>query len=251
MRLGRADEARSVRRRTMSSRLRIGCFTVVTTLCGASLAAYLFVRPDLAEFRDLVEKHSSQTYPPKVVQAILAWEDPFFFHRSRFDTIENTVLLWTWVRIRELRGSKIVVDRFPSLTEKLVRSQIEGRSLSRYFRTIVVCAVADVTVPRQKILNTYMNRVYLGRVGDQGIYGINEAALVYFGVPATQLTVAQTASLAATIRHPATFAPPNRSESAIRRRLRMLEEMQRIGIISAVEYMEARRAILAGAPSGG
>jgi transglycosylase-like protein len=172
----------------MARRLRLGCFTVVIVVCAISLSANLYVRPDLDRFKHLLENQSGQTYPPKVVQAVLAVEDPVFFRRSRFYIIRTYTLVLSASAKGKLGGPEIIVDRFPSLAEQMIRSQLEGRSISRSFKAILLCVFVDATVPRQKILNAYLNQVYLGRVAKQPIYGINEAARVYFGVPPAQLT---------------------------------------------------------------
>jgi membrane peptidoglycan carboxypeptidase len=113
-------------------------------------------------------------------------------------------------------------------------------------KRILLGVFADATVPKRRILNAYAGQVYLGRIGQDGIYGVREAARVYFGVSPEELTAAQIASIAATIRRPAAYAPPLATQPAVTRRLRVLEEMNRAGMIDPVEYSGARRALLRG-----
>ena len=220
-------------------------FLIATVVAIAiPLAVYVYVRPDLKRVSELLS--TSKTYPSNVTRAVLLAEDPVFLKRSRFDTAQSTMAIVSSVA-RETFGRRVViVDAPASLTQRLVRWNVNGAHLSRTLKTMIVAAVVDATVSKQAVLNAYMHHVYLGRNGAHQIYGIEEAAESYFGLAPEQLTVAQIVSLVSAIRSPSVLSPRSVSETAVRRRLRLLDEMQRTRAISANDYAVARDTLRRG-----
>lgn len=78
----------------------------------------------------------------------------------------------------------------------------------------------------------YLNTVYFGR----GAYGIQAGAKVFFGVDASELTIAQSACLAAAIKAPSVYAAHISPQSNQSRRNYILSTMAENGFISKNEY---------------
>jgi membrane peptidoglycan carboxypeptidase len=85
------------------------------------------------------------------------------------------------------------------------------------------------TVSKDQILEDYLNTIYFGR----GAFGIEAAAKTYFGVHAQQLTVAQSAVLASSIRSPAGYDPERHKDRAQERWHYVLDGMVKQGWLSA------------------
>ncbi len=66
---------------------------------------------------------------------------------------------------------------------------------------------------KDEILEMYMNFVYFGG----GFYGIEAASLGYFGVHASDLSIAQSAQLAGILKSPSTYAPHLNAEKIARK----------------------------------
>ena len=81
----------------------------------------------------------------------------------------------------------------------------------------------------------YMNTVYFGR----GAYGIQTAAQVYFGIDAENLSIAQSAALAAIIKAPSIYAPHISPKTNANRRQYILGTMLEHGFITKSEYEQA------------
>lgn len=81
----------------------------------------------------------------------------------------------------------------------------------------------------------YLNTVYFGR----GAYGIQAAAQAYFGVDAEELTLNQSASLAAIIKAPSIYAPHISPSNNRSRRQYILSVMAENGFISQEEKQTA------------
>lgn len=87
----------------------------------------------------------------------------------------------------------------------------------------------EENLDKQKILETYLNLVYLGA----GSYGLADAAWVYFGKSADALTVEEVATLVGIIPAPSVYSPFNNPELALRQRNGVLNRMAADGYISA------------------
>jgi membrane peptidoglycan carboxypeptidase len=105
----------------------------------------------------------------------------------------------------------------------------------RTFKRKIKEAFLSLKIHNQKtkseILEGYLNTIYFGR----GAYGIQAAAEAYFGIPAKQLDVAQSAMLAAVLNSP-NYLSPDGSDAAraalLRRYDYVLSGMATMGSIS-------------------
>lgn len=81
---------------------------------------------------------------------------------------------------------------------------------------------------KDRILEQYLNTVYLGR----GAYGIEAAAQLYFGKPASELDWGESAVITSLIRNPTGYDPIRFPEVATRRREVVSGRMAEVGIIT-------------------
>ena len=84
------------------------------------------------------------------------------------------------------------------------------RTYRRKIKEVFISLKMSRTVPKDTILENYLNTIYFGR----GAYGIQSAAKVYFGVDAKDLTAAQGAVLASSIKSPSLLDPTKHPERA-------------------------------------
>jgi len=89
---------------------------------------------------------------------------------------------------------------------------------------------------KQEILEFYCNQVYMGH----GQYGLEAASRHYFGKPAPELTLPESALLAGLVQRPEAITPFRNPERALNRRNHVLERMQAEGFISPEESAAAR-----------
>jgi len=92
-----------------------------------------------------------------------------------------------------------------TITQEFVRGYYSNigtqQTISRKVKEIFVALKVAKEKSKAWILTQYLNTIYLG----QGAYGIGAAAETYFGEPASKLTVAQAAELAAIIQSPSYY----------------------------------------------
>jgi len=112
------------------------------------------------------------------------------------------------------------------------------KTLSRKWYEILLAFEIDRTLPKDRILELYMNQVYLG----EHAYGFGSASQTYFGKPLAQLSLAETAMLAGLPKAPSTMNPLVNLPRAKRRQEYVLGRMLGLGMITQDQYREARAA---------
>ena len=132
--------------------------------------------------------------PAVFTLALLATEDRQFFEHSGVDPFGVARALVASVRDDELQqgGSTI--------TQQYVKNAYLSaeRTWERKLREAVLAIKLERELPKQEILERYLNTIYWGR----GAYGIQAAARTYFGLDVEQLGLAESAYLAGIIRAP-------------------------------------------------
>lgn len=99
-----------------------------------------------------------------------------------------------------------------------------------------MAALAEWRYGKDEILENYLNEIYLGQNGVQGIFGVWEASQFYFARPPQELSLSDMALLAGLIRAPNALSPLRRPERALQRRDTILRLMRDEGEISQSEY---------------
>ena len=173
--------------------------------------------------------------PPLLVHAIITTEDQRFFAHHGIDA--SGVLRALLVNLRHGR----IVQGGSTLTQQLMKNFFlsEERTWRRKIREAVMAIIAERRYSKHEILENYLNEIYLGQNGLQGIFGIWEASRFYFARPPHELTLAETALLAGLIRAPNSYSPYRQPERAEQRRNTVLGMLAKSGTITAGEYAAA------------
>lgn len=159
--------------------------------------------------------------PRACLDATLAIEDPDFLEHQgvSFRGMARAVI----VNLRKLRLSQ----GGSTVTQQLVKNYFLNaeRTFSRKIKEMFMAFVVEARVPKDKILETYLNIIYLGQQGSYQIRGIGAASRFYFDKPAEQMDLADCALMAAVINSPGRYSPFRNPENAIARRERVLKAM--------------------------
>ncbi|MBD3765603.1 MAG: transglycosylase domain-containing protein, partial [Rhodobacterales bacterium] len=125
-----------------------------------------------------------------------------------------------------------------TITQQLARDLYltKKKLYSRKFIEILLANKIESQLPKEKILEVYMNQIYLG----QKAYGFEAAAETYFGKPLKDLSIAETAMLAGLPQNPAYANPISNLPRAQHRQLVVLERMRDTKLISTEEYEAAK-----------
>lgn len=177
--------------------------------------------------------------PARVRKAVLAVEDERFYYHRGVDPV--AVLRASVANLR--RGG--VVQGGSTLTQQLVKNFFleSDRTFERKAKEALMAVVTEWMYTKDEILENYLNEIYLGQNGAQGIFGIWEAARFYFVKEPEQLTVGETAMLAGLIRAPNRYSPYRNIKDATRRRNVILAKLAGDGIITRRAYERALQEV--------
>jgi membrane peptidoglycan carboxypeptidase len=114
------------------------------------------------------------------------------------------------------------------------------KSIARKIREARLALALEERWSKSQILKGYLNIVYFG----QSAYGIGAAAERYFGETVNQLTLPQSALLAGLVQSPTAYDPINHPQAALKRRTEVLQRMQQLGHLTAVQEKAAQAAPL-------
>ncbi len=162
---------------------------------------------------------------PYLIDAVVAGEDRDFFRHNGVDP-------WGITRavVRDLMGSGSKQGG-STITQQYVKNVYltQERTFTRKLREAAIAVKLERKLTKRQILERYLNEIFFGRRA----YGVEAAAQAYFGVDASELTLAQSAYLAGLIRAPETADAKLAPAEATRRRKTVLVAMQQVGYISA------------------
>lgn len=177
--------------------------------------------------------------PNSIQKAAIAIEDRLFY--------EHNGVYWRgFIRagvMSVLRGQRL--QGTSTLTQQLVRNAIltTERSYTRKLKEIILSLQIEQKYSKEEILQLYLNEIPFG----SNIYGVESAAQTYFGKPAKDLTLDESALLAAMIQRPDYFSPYGTGLSGdhrpqlIQRQQLVLEKMVEEGFLPREEADEAKK----------
>ncbi|HKQ61950.1 MAG TPA: PBP1A family penicillin-binding protein [Candidatus Polarisedimenticolaceae bacterium] len=174
-------------------------------------------------------------FPDVLVQAVIAAEDQRFFEHPGVDPLR--IVQAMWVNMRQGR----VVQGASTITQQTVRNLFLGpeKTWSRKLREANLALALELRYPKERVLEVYLNEIYLGQHDGVAVCGFGQAARRYFGKSATDLDLAESALLAAMIPSPSVLNPLRHRERAIAKRDRLLQAMREQGRIGERDYRAA------------
>lgn len=173
--------------------------------------------------------------PAHLRNAFLACEESDFYSRPP-STLAGSLAGSAALILAERSPGGVIYD-YPAISYTVLRASPEGRHPSPAWRRLYgfVALKLESRYSKDEIFHYYLNMIYLGR----GAFGVQAAALVYYGKTAHELTLAEAAQLAGLARAPSRGNPFNDVQAARQRRLTVLGRMSHLGLISEAEYLAA------------
>ncbi|MDR5651352.1 penicillin-binding protein 1A [Ruixingdingia sedimenti] len=172
--------------------------------------------------------------PDLVKHAFISAEDKNFYHHKGYDARGMAAALIEAVRSRgqNLRGAS-------TITQQVMKNFLLSgdRSMERKIKEIILATRIEEALPKDKILELYMNEIFLG----QNSYGVAAAAQTYFNKTLAQLEPQEAAMLAAMPQAPSQYHPVRAKQRVTERRNYVLREMYENGYIDR-EAMETALA---------
>ena len=151
---------------------------------------------------------SIDTLPQHLLDAVVATEDRRFYEHWGVDPVGLARAALANLRVgRFVQGGS-------TLTQQLAKNLFltPERTLGRKLEELVLALWLEVRLSKRDILEIYLNRVYLG----SGAYGVETASRRFFGKPASQLTLPESAMLAGLLKAPSKFSPASNPDRCAR-----------------------------------
>lgn len=175
-----------------------------------------------------------ETVPLRVRHAFISAEDQNFYSHPGIDF--RSVARAALTNLSQL-GQNRRPEGASTITQQVAKNFLLTNevSLERKVREALLAFRIEQTLSKDQILELYLNEIYLGG----GAYGVAAAALLYFNKSLDNLTLAESAYLAALPKAPNNYHPTRRTEQAIIRRNWVLGRMRDDGFITPDEARAA------------
>jgi penicillin-binding protein 1A len=176
------------------------------------------------------------TIPKPVIFAFLAAEDKDFYQHSGvdFEGIARAIL----TNVQNAGRNRRPVGA-STITQQVAKNMLLGNevSLSRKVREAILAIRLEKILSKDRILELYLNEIFLGNRS----YGVAAAALNYFNKSLDELTLAESAYLAALPKAPNNYHPVHDHDAAVGRRNWVLMRMAEDGRITQEQSKAAQQ----------
>ena len=184
--------------------------------------------------------------PQALVTGLLAVEDRHFYDHAGISVrgIARALLANIMAGAAVQGGS--------TLTQQLAKNFFltSERTLWRKSKEALIALILEARYDKRTILNAYMNEIYLGQQGNNGIHGFGSAAWLYFGRPVEELKLHECALLVGLARGASYYNPRRYPKRALKRRNLVLAVMADNGVITPAQAKAAKARSL-GLKKGG
>ncbi|OIQ25257.1 penicillin-binding protein 1B [uncultured Vibrio sp.] len=176
-----------------------------------------------------------EQFPEVMVDALLVTEDRNFYQHDGVSPL--AIVRAALVNLKAGR----TVQGGSTLTQQLAKNLFlsSDRTLWRKIREAYIAVIIDHRYSKDRILEAYLNEVYLGQSGGEAIHGFGLASRLYFGQPIDELRIDQLALLVGMVKGPSYYNPVRHPERAKARRDLVLRMMMQQDILTARQYDQA------------
>lgn len=180
---------------------------------------------------------SMQEIPPHVIHAFLAAEDARFFDNIGID-VKGIIRAAFKNLYNKITGNKNL-EGASTITQQLVKNILltNEKTFERKVKEIILSIVITKELSKERILEMYLNYIFLG----YNAYGIESAAMEYFGKHIKDVNVQEAATLASIPKAPSVINPRANYEKTLARRNWVLEQMLLHDYIDKNTYNVARQ----------
>ncbi len=183
---------------------------------------------------------SYDEYPPLLVKAYLAAEDKTFFEHGGVD---YPGIVSAFIGNLTRSGRPVGAS---TITQQVAKNLLIGDDVtySRKLKEALLAYRIEAALTKPQILELYLNQIALGR----NAFGVQSAALAYFGKDAQDLALPEMAYLAILPKGPSNYRPERFYDRAIARRNWVLGEMLKNDFIDQAQHDTAVAAPLGTTP---
>lgn len=237
--------------------LLVAFFAITAFLCFISVFTYIYFAQDLSPKEVLVgyndtgvillddknepfftfyeakiKKEIPLSAIPKVTQqAVISVEDKSFYFHPGFSI--PAIIRASWDNI----VGKDISYGGSTITQQLVKNALltPKKSFVRKYQEIVLASEIERRYSKDEILEMYLNSAYFG----EGVFGVGQAANLYFNKEVKDLNLAESSLLAAILPAPSKYSLRNGDLNEVKRRQKLvLDDMVKQGFITVQQKNE-------------
>ena len=186
----------------------------------------------IGEFGEIKRRATSfNDIPDNIKNAFLSAEDDNFFNHQG---ISYSGLIRSFVRCLRPSGCQ---GGGGTITMQVVRGYLltPEQTIVRKIKEIFLALELESNIDKEEIFELYVNRIFLGNRS----YGIEAAANTYFNKNLSDLTVSESATIAAIAQLPSRINPVKNPRRTLQRRDWILSRMYLLDHIDKNEYLNA------------
>ena len=186
----------------------------------------------IGEFGEIKRRATSfNDIPENIKNAFLSAEDDNFFNHQG---ISYSGLIRSFVRCLRPTGCQ---GGGGTITMQVVRGYLltPEQTIVRKIKEIFLALELESNIDKEEIFELYVNRIFLGNRS----YGIEAAANTYFNKNLSDLTVSESATIAAIAQLPSRINPVKNPRRTLQRRDWILSRMYLLDHIDKNEYLNA------------
>ena len=186
----------------------------------------------IGEFGEIKRRATSfNDIPENIKNAFLSAEDDNFFNHQG---ISYSGLIRSFVRCLRPSGCQ---GGGGTITMQVVRGYLltPEQTIARKIKEIFLALELESNIDKEEIFELYVNRIFLGNRS----YGIEAAANTYFNKNLSDLTVSESATIAAIAQLPSRINPVKNPRRTLQRRDWILSRMYLLDHIEKNEYLNA------------
>ena len=175
-----------------------------------------------------------EAIPKQLVQAFMSAEDKKFFSHGGVDFVG--IIRAIFQNIKNIGSGRRMVGA-STITQQVAKNFLltNAMSFERKIKEAILAIRIERAFSKEYIMELYLNQIYLGHYS----YGVAAAALNYFNKSLDELTVAESAFLAALPKGPNNYDPEKRYDEAVIRRNWVLSRMLEDGYITEEQAQTA------------
>lgn len=182
---------------------------------------------------------ASDSVPHKFERCILLFEDEYFYQHPGVNPVAVTKALWNNLTTDSRRGGS-------TLTQQVIRLSRDNkaRTYSEKLIEMILATRLEFRYSKKEVLGLYAAHAPFGG----NVIGLETAAWRYYGLPATELSWGQMATLAVLPNAPALVYPGKGHEVLLQKRNRLLKKLLERGELTQTDYELSVQEPLPGKP---